>query len=187
MNASRLIKLAPNAILLAFVGYAFFSLRSALPGAASEQAALEKGFELMLRDLATSGAGATAELGQIRNPFLVVAPPAAAAADAEPAADAESETDQLAEIIASLTLDATFIQGHDQLAIINGRIYYKGQSLALPGDPEKTQPPVVVLFVKLTGVLLRSGGKNYMLGYPERLGKKPAPSTRTPRARPIRR
>ena len=48
----------------------------------------------------------------------------------------------------------------------------RGRALALPGDPEKTEP-VVVLFVKPTGVLLRGGGKNYWLGYPERLGKKP--------------
>ena len=126
----------------------------------------------MLQDLAASGKGATVELGQIRNPFLVVAPPAAAATAAEPDAAAEPETDKLAEIISRLTLDATFIQGRDQLAIIDGRIYHKGQSLALPGDPEKTQP-VVVLFVKPTGVLLRGNGKNYLLGYPERLGKKP--------------
>ena len=111
MNASRLIKLAPNAILVAYLGYASFSLQSALPGAAAEQAALEKGFDLMLQDFAASEMGAGATLRQIRNPFLVVVPPAEPAAADEPDSSAEPESDKLAAIVAGLTLDATFIQG----------------------------------------------------------------------------
>ena len=86
----------------------------------------------------------------------------------------------MAEIIAGLKLDATFLQGRDQLAIINGRIYHKGQKLVLPGDDD-SRPPLVVLFVKPTGVILRGGGKNYLLGYPEHLGKKPDDSSEAAR------
>ena len=87
-------------------------------------------------------------------------------------AAADPPTDPLVEIIAGLSLDATFLQGPDQIAIINGRIYHKGQRLDLPGDDE-SRPPLLVLFVKPTGVILRGDGKNYLLGYPEHFVKKP--------------
>jgi hypothetical protein len=171
MSASRLIKLAPTATLLAFLGYASFSLQAALPGAAEKEAALAKGFDLMLQDLVAPDSGGTAKQSAARNPFLAVAPPPPETAEA--AAPAATESDPLAGVVAGLSLDATFLQGRDQIAIIDGRIYHRGQKLALPGDDD-SRPPLVVLFVKPTGVILRGGGKNYLLGYPEHLVKKPA-------------
>jgi hypothetical protein len=171
MNASRLIKFAPTAILFAFLGYASFSLQAALPGAAEKEAALAKGLELMLNDLAKPESWAVGETGRLRNPFLAVTPPAATPDAPEPDATALPQSDPLAEIVAGLSLDATFLQGRDQIAIINGKIYHKGQRLNLPDDDE-SRPPIVVHFVKQTGVILRGGGKNYLLGYPEHLVKK---------------
>jgi hypothetical protein len=86
---------------------------------------------------------------------------------------ASPASDPLAEMIAGLSLEATFIQGRDQMAVINGRMYQKGQHLALPGDGENSPPPLTLLFVKPTGVILRGRDKNYLLGYPDRLGQKP--------------
>jgi hypothetical protein len=171
MNAARLIKYSPTAILVIFLGYAAYSLQAALPDAAEKQAAIEKGFDLLLKKLVTTDPAGGAASIRSRDPFLVVRPPAPPEA-AEPDAPESPESDPLAEVIADLKLDATFLQGRDQLAIINGRIYHKGQALALAGQ-DKSLPSIVVLFVKPTGVILRGGGKNYLLGYPEHLGKKP--------------
>jgi hypothetical protein len=171
MSASRLIKLAPTAILLAFLGYAAVALQASLPGAAEKEAALAKGLDVMLKDLAKAESWVTVEPGRLRNPFLAVTPPAATPDAPEPDAAAPPTSDPLADIIAGLSLDATFLQGRDQIAIINGRIYHKGQKLDLPGDDE-SRPPLLVLFVKPTGVILKGGGKNYLLGYPEHFVKK---------------
>lgn len=171
MSAARLIKFSPTAILLAYLGYASFSLQAALPGAADQEAALARGLEQTLKELVATESVAADAASRLRNPFLAVRQPVPDAA--EPEASADPASDRLAEIIAGLSLDATFLQGRDQLAIINGRIYHKGQKLALPGHDD-SMPPVLVLFVKPTGVILSGGGKNYLLGYPEQFHKKPA-------------
>ncbi len=116
--------------------------------------------------------GTPSSPAEFRNPFLAVTPPAATPDAPSPTRPPIPTSDPLADIVAGLSLDATFLQGRDQLAIINGRIYHKGQELELPGDDE-SRPALLVLFVKPTGVILKGGGKNYLLGYPEHLGKKP--------------
>jgi hypothetical protein len=176
MSIQRLIKLAPTAILLAFVGYASASLHGTLPDSGATQAELTKGLDVMVQDLATDSAAALKQV-KLRDPFLPAAPAAAEVA-ARPDAPAPSKADPLAEIVAGLSLDATFIQGRDQLAIIDGRIYKKGQRLVLRGDDESS-PTLDVVFVKPTGVILRGDGRNYFLQYPERFGSK---SDRAPEA-----
>ena len=42
---------------------------------------------------------------------------------------ADPETDPLAGFVQGLSLDATFLQGKTQIAIINGRMYHQGQHL----------------------------------------------------------
>ncbi len=173
MNAKQLIKLAPTAVLLGFVAFAYSSLQGALPGAGQKQAELAKGLDLMFQDIAASDpVGALKEV-RLRDPFLPVVPVVATPESAGSDAPAQPETDPLTDIVAGLSLDATFVQGRDQLAIINGRSYNKGQRLVLPGDDDHSRPPLVVLFVRPTGVILRGGSKNYVLGYPEQLGRKP--------------
>lgn len=172
MNASRIIKLAPTALVLVFLGYASYSLQASLPGAAERQAALAKGLDLMLQDIVTSDPIGADKLGRLRDPFLPVVRAATSSAGVEHVAVAAPEDDPLIDVVAALNLDATFLQGGDQLAIINGRFYKKGQALVLAGGDKDSQPSLVVLFVKPTGVILRGGNKNYLLGYPDQLGKR---------------
>jgi hypothetical protein len=175
MNASKVIAFAPTVILLAFLGYSAYSLQSALPGASEKKDELSKGLDLMLQDIVTASRDAKEDLDRMRDPFLPVRPPEEVK-EVAPETAALPESDGLAEIIAGLSLDATFLQGKDQLAIINGRIYHKGQSLDFKGNDDKTKPSLVVVYVKPTSVLLRGGGKNYVLGYPERFDRKPSPA-----------
>ena len=86
MSAGRLIKYAPSAILIAFLGYASYSLQAALPGAAEKEGALAKGLDLMLKELVASNPAGDDGGGQLRNPFLAVKPPAPEVA--EPVASA---------------------------------------------------------------------------------------------------
>jgi hypothetical protein len=173
MNPRKLLKLAPTAVLLASLGYACFTLQAALPGAAEAETELARGLDVLLKDLVAVHAAVGGDPVRTRDPFVSVARPVP---EAEVAAQASAQqaSDPLAEIIDGLGLEATFIQGRDQMAVINGRFYQKGQHLVLPGDGEKALPPLTLLFVKPTGVILRGGDKNYFLGYPDQLGRKPA-------------
>jgi hypothetical protein len=175
MSPAKLLKSAPIAVLLAFLGYSVFTLQAAIPGAAEKEAELAKGLEQMLHDLVAAHAVAGGAPVPTRDPFVPVARPeeAAEAAAREAASPA---SDPLAEVVAGLSLDATFIQGRDQLAVINGRLYQRGQTLVLPGDDHDPRPPLSLLYVRPTGVILRGGDKNYALGYPEHLGRKPDPA-----------
>ena len=168
MSVARLIKLSPSVILVAFAAYAAYTLQSALPGAAEQRAELAKGLDLLVEDIASADAAGMLKRAALRDPFLPVLPPPPPADVAAAAKD--SGPDETAQLVASLQLDATFVQGRDQMAIINGRIYSKGQRLVVAGDPE-SHPELTVLFVKPMSVLLRGGGKDYVLGYPEQLGK----------------
>jgi hypothetical protein len=131
----------------------------------------------MLQELVPPQPGGGGDPGRTRDPFVVAArPEAAAAATAARATPPPAPpSDPLADVVAGLSLDATFIQGRDQLAIINGRIYQKGQTLTLPGPADASRPPLSVLFVRPTGVLLKGGDKNYLLGYSDQLVRKPGP------------
>jgi hypothetical protein len=172
MNPRKLLKLAPTAVLLAFLGYTGFSLQATMPGVAEREEELAKGLDVLVKDLIAAHAPGGDDPGRTRDPFVPVARPVP---EAEVAAreDAPSASDPLAETVAGLSLEATFIQGRDQMAVINGRMYRKGQHLALPDDGKEALPPLTLLFVKQTGVVLRGGGKNYNLGYPDQLGRKP--------------
>ena len=136
MNASRLIKLAPNAILLALPGLCGLLA----PVRASRRRRGADGPREGIRSHA-AGPGRVRQgrdapsSAQIRNPFLVVAPPSGRRRGRRVRRGRRTGADKLAEISPGLTLDATFIQGRDQLAIINGRIYHKGQSSGPPRRP----------------------------------------------------
>jgi hypothetical protein len=171
MTVARLIKLVPAAIFVGFVAYACVSLQGALPEGASTQAELSKGLDLMVQDIAGESAEALKQAQQLRDPFRPVAPTVTESEAPKQEMAAGPEVDPLASVVAGLNLNATIVQGRDQFAIINGRIYNRGQRLVLPGD-DRSRPPLVVLFVKPSGVILRGGGKNYTLAYPEQLARK---------------
>jgi hypothetical protein len=153
-------------------------MQGALPDGAAAQTDLAKGLDLMFDDVAGDSARLLSQT-KLRDPFLPVAQAVAASAMVDPAAPAGPERDPLADIVAGLTLNATIIQGRDQFAIIDGRIYNRGQRLILPGE-DPSRPPLVVLFVNRTGVILRGGAKNYTLAYPERLTYKRKEADGTP-------
>jgi hypothetical protein len=173
MNVAGLIKLAPTLIVVGFVGYSLFAMESAIPEAAEKETEMKKGLEQMVQDVLAEGSTTAAKLeGKLRDPFWVAA---ATPAPEEAAVKEPSDTpgpDELAEIVRGMTLEATFIQGRDQLAVIDGRIYSKGQRIAIPGDDTTPARSMRVVAVTRAGVLLKGGEKHYNLGYPDQLGKK---------------
>jgi hypothetical protein len=169
MSTARLIKLSPTVILVAYLGYSLFAIQPGLGEAADAKQALEK----TLQDLMAEGSEVTDTLkGKIRDPFWVTGPAAAALQIAAAETPGKPEDDELGDLVRGLSLDATLLHGRDQLAVINGRIYTKGQRLELPKDDDSPDRDLQLLFVTRTGVILRGGGRNYALGYPEKLGQK---------------
>ena len=59
------------------------------------------------------------------------------------------------------------------MAIIDGRIYSKGQHLLIDGDSGKSSATLTVINVLPAKVILQGGDKNYVLGYPDQLGSRP--------------
>ena len=78
------------------------------------------------------------------------------------------DSDLLTEIVKVLKLDATFLQGRDELAIFNGRVYSKGEHLLIHAKAGNPVSPLVVVSVQPSRVTLRGGDKDYVLGYPEK-------------------
>jgi len=174
MNTAQAIKAAPTLILVAFLAYSSYSMHTSLPGAAAEDAALAKGLDILVQDLVESGSAAAAKLGkEIRDPFQVIVPPTAPVelAKVQDPPPPEPSADPMAELVQGLSLDATFIQGRDQIAIIDGRIYSRGQRLVVAVEDGQSSTPLVVASVFPTKVVLQGGGKSYVLGYPNQLVK----------------
>jgi hypothetical protein len=64
--------------------------------------------------------------------------------------------------VRALALNATFLQGRDELAVIDGRIYRIGQSLE---GTKGARIPLRVTKVSTSQVILQAGDKRYSLGY----------------------
>jgi len=131
----------------------------------------------MVREILAAGAATARSLAGegLRNPFQVRTKPGApqpqdATLDSEPTA--------LAEIVRGLTLDATFRQGHDHLAIIDGRVYSQGQHLVLQGGSGKSVATLSLASVSPAKVILEGGGQNYELSFPDQLGGRAAKTHR---------
>jgi hypothetical protein len=169
MSTTRLIKLGPTILLAGYLGYGLYTLQPVQTGASEATQALERA----VIDILAEGSEATQAIeAKVRDPFWAV--PVAADAlkhTAEVTANAAPD-DPLAEAVRGLSLDATMIHGRDQIAVINGRIYNRGQSIILPGDGDPSERALKLLVVTRTGVTLRSGTKHYTLGYPDQLGRK---------------
>ena len=78
-----------------------------------------------------------------------------------------------------LTLDATFLQGRTQMAIIDGRIYEPGQNLVGANDEPS---PLIITQVFMNKVIFQDGGKRYYLAYPDQLGPPTASAEEEPAA-----
>jgi hypothetical protein len=173
MNTAKFLRLAPTLILASFLAYSSYSMQATLPGAAEERAELSKGLDAMVQDILSSGTVAVDRLGgELRDPFQVGLKPGAPAATQD-AAPPSPEVDPLAEIVRGLKLDATVLHGRDQIAIIDGRIYSRGQHLRVDDGSGPAASPLFLLVVQPSKVILRADSKNYVLGYPDQLGRKP--------------
>jgi hypothetical protein len=167
MNAARLIKHGPMLILVAFLAYAGYSIHASADDPGEDQAGQVKDVnpvqkEIVIADNEEEGVQA----GGLRDPFQVVVKPGPVASVQGSHADAP-DSDLLAEIVLGLKLDATFLQGGDELAIIDGRIYSKGESLFINAKSGNALSPLVVVSVVPGWVTLRGGDKDYVLGYPD--------------------
>ncbi len=176
MNTAKLLKLAPTLILIVFLGYASYSLHEGLPTRTSGRSDVAKGLE-MVEDMLASGT-ATAErlIGEFRDPFQVIHTPSptADASQSQPRLPSDSPSDPLADLVRGMTLEATFFQGRDQIAIIDGRIYSRGQALRFRNDSREPSSQLLVTVVLPSKVILRGNNRNYVLSYPDQLGNRPA-------------
>jgi hypothetical protein len=171
----KTIKLAnrvPTLIMLAFLTYASYSVHASLPDAANEGKDMANGQDVMMKDLLHASADEAKSLTNVvfRDPFQASQKPADAPKPQKADLANDSEADPLAELVKGLALDATFVQGQTQIAIINGRSYHRGQHLIAQGDTGRTSTPLFVQNVQMHSVTLSARGKTYELGYPDQLG-----------------
>jgi hypothetical protein len=168
MNAVKLLNAAPLLIMVAFLAYAGYSIHASAGDPAAGQSGLAKDKGAVVPDIVTAGdAMPGGPTGAFRDPFQVGLKPGAVATRDD--AKLVPDSDILAEIVQGLTLSATFLQGRGQLAIINGRVYSKGQYVLVDGGSGKSLPPLFVVNVLPAKVVLRGGDKDYVLGYPDQL------------------
>lgn len=174
MKTAQLLRRAPTLVVFAVVAYAAYSIHGILQGATGDKNDLAKGLGVMMKDVLRAGADEVRDLEKvvIRDPFRVGSKQAEAA-QAEKAAPPEGpDENSLAEFVKSLTLDATFVQGRTQIAIINGRTYQQGQHLMVQNDDGQSHSPLLIEQVHSHSVTLAARGRQYELGYPDQLGKR---------------
>jgi hypothetical protein len=168
MNAARLIKHGPMLILVAFLAYAGYSIHASADDPGEDQAGQVKDVNAVQKEIVTAdNAEEGVQAGGLRDPFQVVVKPGPVASAHGSHDDDAPNSDLLAEIVRGLKLDATFLQGGDELAIINGRIYSKGERLFINAKSGNALSPLVVVRVVPGWVTLRGGDKDYVLGYPD--------------------
>jgi hypothetical protein len=167
MNLARLIKHGPMLILVAFLAYAGYSIHASADDPGEDQAGQVKDVNAVQKEIVTAdNAEEGVQAGGLRDPFQVVVKPGPVAS-AHGSHDDAPDSDLLAEIVLGLKLNATFLQGGDELAIIDGRIYSKGESLFINAKSGNALSPLVVVGVVPGWVTLRGGDKDYVLGYPD--------------------
>jgi hypothetical protein len=170
MNPAKLIKQAPMVILVTFLTYAGYSIHASADDPADGQAGQLKDVTTVVPDVVTAGNAVERDQADVlRDPFQVGKKPGAAAGAHEHLDEASSGSDRLAEIVQGLKLDATFLRGRDEMAIINGRVYSKGEHLIIHAASDDSLPPLIVVSVLPSKVSLRGGDKDYVLGYPDQL------------------
>ena len=110
---------------------------------------LANGLDIMMKDVLRSSADEAQGLKKVmfRDPFRPSQGVEIVQARKEDTLS-DSEADSLAEVVKGLTLDATFLQGQTQIAIINGRTYHQGQHLIDKGDTGRTYLPLFVQSVR---------------------------------------
>ena len=163
--------------MVAFLAYSVYAIHESLSDPAATRADQTKAGKAPRNNaLVTGELGEENAADQVRDPFQVSSNPVAAAVDVpkpQNAAPPTPNSDPVAEIVQGLRLDATFVQGRDQIAIIDGRMYSKGQHMLIQDDSGDSSTALVVAHVTSTKVILRAGSRNYELSYPDQLGRRP--------------
>jgi hypothetical protein len=175
MNTASLLKRAPILIMVVCLSYAVYKVHAIVPDSSPGRNDLAKGLDLLVEDALHAGADEVQALthAALRDPFRLSMKPVDAPKSKEVTL-ADPETDPLAAIVEGLSLDATFLQGKTQIAIISGRMYHQGEHLLLQGDSGKSYSPLFLQSVQAQSVTLMAHQKSYALGYPEKLGTRPA-------------
>jgi hypothetical protein len=173
MNTTKLIKLSPLLLMIAFLAYACYSIHASASDPDAGPSALAKEVDSIVQELRAVGKSiATAPVGALRDPFQIVAKPVVAVADDE--ADDEEPagpaTDPLLDIVRGLNLEGTFVQGREQIAIIDGRIYSRGQHILVSSDSATTTSKLVLVGVLPMKAVLHADGRNFELSYKDQIG-----------------
>jgi hypothetical protein len=170
MNAAKLVKQAPMVILVAFLTYAGYSIHASADAPAEDPASQVKDMKTTVPEIVAAGSAIEGgQTGELRDPFQIVVKADAAADAHELQENASPDSDRLAEIVQGLKLDATFVRGREEMAIIDGRVYSKGEHLIVNAKSDNSLSPLIVMSVLPATVTLRGGDKDYMLGYPDQL------------------
>ena len=132
MNAAELIKLAPTLILVAFLAMRPTRSRPRSPARPRSEACAGQGArsdaarQLVASDPAGDDGWAASYATRSRSPSS-----RRRRRSPSPGRIRRARVRPAGRDRPGLTLDATFLQGRDQIAIIDGRIYHKGQQPAL--------------------------------------------------------
>ncbi len=119
MNTAKLLRHLPTLMMVVGLAYASYKIHATVPDSGAGRTELAKGLEVMMKDVLHAGTEEVRSLA--RDPIRTGTKTADAAKDAD-AALADPEKDPLFDFVHSLSLDATFLQGKTQIAIINGRM-----------------------------------------------------------------
>jgi hypothetical protein len=174
MNAMKLMNFMPLLVMIVSLTFGTYSMQSSGPTPAALAAASGKTQTSAKGVIAKSGVAVLAETANRdgsspRDPFRVAPKVDSAGQPTSPAqTDPERPTvDRLAELVRSMSLNATFRQGPTEIAIIDGRIYEKGRRVE---GIDESLPPLLVVQVLSNSVVLEAESKRYVLAYPDRIG-----------------
>jgi hypothetical protein len=183
MDIIKLLKFLPMLIMIASLAYAIYSMQSVRisPEPASRKSSEKQASVKGPHSEVAAPRAKTTEQERSRwprDPFQVASRTASAnvTKDTTGGSSASTEVDPYPGMIQGFTLSATFIQGKTEIAIINGRIYEKGQRISGAGDEPL---PLTVAGVLAKEVILQAGSNRYMLPYRDRWSEGSA-STRRP-------
>ena len=171
MNMTRLIKMLPMLVMVASLAYAAYSIQPVVPSLTPAAGAAKPGKQAVVEGAgqAVTVAGSPEASPAVRvagrNPFQVVAK-LDRIEDGKNSTPELEKTDPYLAALESLTLNATFLQGRTQMAIIDGRIYEPGQNLV---GADNAPSSLVVAQVLVNKVVFQAGGKSYFLAYPDQL------------------
>jgi hypothetical protein len=169
MDIIKLLKFLPMVIMIASLAYAIYSMQAVRidPEPASKKpnekqaAARESQAKVAVSEAKTA---MPERLHLPRDPFQVALKTTSAdsAQNAPGSSPASAEVDPYPAMIQGFTLSATFIQGKTEIAIINGRIYKKGQHISGAANEPL---PLTLAGVLAKEVILQAGSNRYLLAY----------------------